>query len=108
MIGKAANLNDPITNGLERAAKLLGMTVAEVRNRVTVTVTVTVTVNGAIEIGRAPGVTQVTFRAPVPAGRSRPGRLRARELLPLTRGHAKRAAGRKSIRHRSKGAHVCL
>lgn len=104
MIGKAANLNDPITNGLERAAKLLGMTVAEVRNRVTVTVTV----NGAIEIGRAPGVMQVTFRAPVPAGRSRPGRLRARELLPLTRGHAKRAAGRKSIRHRSKGAHVCL
>jgi formamidase len=33
------------------------MTVAEVRNRATV--------NGAIEIGRAPGVIQVTFLAPL-------------------------------------------
>jgi formamidase len=57
VIGTAANLNDAITNGLERAAKLLGMTVAEVRNRATV--------NGAIEIGRAPGVIQVTFLAPL-------------------------------------------
>ena len=59
VIGTAANLNDAILNGLERAAKLLGMTVAEVRNRATV--------NGAIEIGRAPGVVQVTFLAPLPA-----------------------------------------
>jgi len=57
VIGKAANLNDPITNGLERAAKPLGMTVAEVRNRVTV--------NGAIDIGRAPGIMQVTCLAPL-------------------------------------------
>ena len=57
VIGTAANLNDAITNGLERAAKLLGMTVAEVRNRAAV--------NGAIEIGRAPGVIQVTFLAPL-------------------------------------------
>jgi formamidase len=57
VIGTAANLNDAITNGLERAAKLLGMTVAEVRNRATI--------NGAIEIGRAPGVIQVTFLAPL-------------------------------------------
>ena len=57
VIGTAANLNDAITNGLERAAKLLGMTVPEVRNRATV--------NGAIEIGRAPGVIQVTFLAPL-------------------------------------------
>lgn len=57
VIGTAPNLNDAITNGLERAAKLLGMTVAEVRNRATV--------NGAIEIGRAPGVIQVTFLAPL-------------------------------------------
>lgn len=57
VIGTAANLNAAIDNGLERAAKLLGMTVAEVRNRATV--------NGAIEIGRAPGVIQVTFLAPL-------------------------------------------
>lgn len=57
VIGTAANLNDAIENGLERAAKLLDMTVPEVRNRATV--------NGAIEIGRAPGVIQVTFLAPL-------------------------------------------
>nr|MCU0817483.1 acetamidase/formamidase family protein [Cypionkella sp.] len=57
VIGTAPNLNEAILNGLERAAKLLGMTVAEVRNRATI--------NGAIEIGRAPGVIQVTFLAPL-------------------------------------------
>ncbi|MCL7465340.1 acetamidase/formamidase family protein [Phaeovulum sp. NW3] len=57
VVGTAANLNAAIDNGLERAAKLLGMTVAEVRNRATI--------NGAIEIGRAPGVIQVTFLAPL-------------------------------------------
>lgn len=44
-------------NGLERAATLLGMTVPEVKNRATIT--------GAIEIGRHPGVVQVTFCAPL-------------------------------------------
>ena len=57
VIGTAANLNDAIDNGLERAAKLLDVSVAEIRNRATV--------NGAIEIGRAPGVIQVTFLAPL-------------------------------------------
>lgn len=57
VIGTAANLNAAIDNGLARAATLLGMTVAEVRNRATI--------NGAIEIGRAPGVIQVTFLAPL-------------------------------------------
>lgn len=57
VIGTAANLNDAIENGLARAATLLGLSVAEVRNRATVT--------GAIEIGRAPGVIQVTFLAPL-------------------------------------------
>jgi formamidase len=57
VVGTAANLNLAIDNGLARAAKLLDMTVAEVRNRATV--------NGAIEIGRAPGVIQVTFLAPL-------------------------------------------
>ena len=57
VVGTAANLNDAIENGLERAAKLLKVSVAKIRNRATV--------NGAIEIGRAPGVIQVTFLAPL-------------------------------------------
>jgi formamidase len=57
VIGTAPGMNAAIVNGLERAARLLGMTVAEVRNRATV--------NGAIEIGRDPGVIQVTFLAPL-------------------------------------------
>ena len=57
IVGTAANLNEAIENGLDRAAKLLGMGIPEVRNRVTI--------NGAIEIGRAPGVIQVTFLAPL-------------------------------------------
>lgn len=59
VIGTGANLNDATNNGLERAAKLLGMPVGEVQNRATVA--------GAIEIGRHPGVVQVTFLAPVQA-----------------------------------------
>jgi CO/xanthine dehydrogenase FAD-binding subunit len=46
------------------------MTVPEVRNRATIA--------GAIEIGRHPGVVQVTFRAPA-------GRLEARGLLGYAR-----------------------
>jgi formamidase len=57
VIGSGANLNIATTNGLERAARLLDMTVPEVMNRATIT--------GAIEIGRHPGVVQVTFRAPL-------------------------------------------
>jgi formamidase len=57
VIGTAQNMNAAIVNGLERASRLLDMTVAEVRNRATV--------NGAIEIGRDPGVIQVTFLAPL-------------------------------------------
>ncbi|MCE8472470.1 acetamidase/formamidase family protein, partial [Rhodovulum sulfidophilum] len=57
VIGTGANLNIAIENGLERAAKLLDLSVAEIRNRATI--------NGAIEIGRAPGVIQVTFLAPL-------------------------------------------
>ncbi|WP_206456368.1 acetamidase/formamidase family protein [Aurantimonas marina] len=57
VIGTAPTLNEAIENGLERAAKLLDMSVPEVRNRATI--------NGAIEIGRAPGVVQVTFLAPL-------------------------------------------
>lgn len=57
VIGTAATMNDAIKNGLERAARLLDMSVPEVRNRATI--------NGAIEIGRDPGVIQVTFLAPL-------------------------------------------
>ena len=57
VIGSGADLNIATENGLERAAALLGMTVPEVRNRATIT--------GAVEIGRHPGVVQITFRAPV-------------------------------------------
>lgn len=70
VVGTGADLNKATDCGLQRAAKLLGMSVAEVRNRATIT--------GAIEIGRLPGVVQVTFLAPV-------DRLKSAGLLPLAR-----------------------
>ncbi len=70
MIGTGPDLNAATDNGLERAAALLGMSVPEVKNRATIT--------GAIEIGRNPGVVQVTFRAPV-------DRLEQVGLLPYVR-----------------------
>ena len=57
VVGTGPDLNAAIENGLARGAALIGGDVPEVRNRATIT--------GAIEIGRAPGVVQVTFRAPV-------------------------------------------
>lgn len=56
IIGTGADLNAATANGLERAASLLQMEGAEVKNRATIA--------GAIEIGRLPGVVQVTLRAP--------------------------------------------
>jgi formamidase len=56
-VGTGANLNLATENGLARAASVLGMTVPEVKNRATIT--------GGIEIGRHPGVVQVTLRAPL-------------------------------------------
>ena len=50
------------------------MTVPEVKNRATVT--------GAIEIGRHPGVVQVTFRAPIDRLETRGLLTYARELYP--------------------------
>ena len=70
VVGSGPDLNSATDNGLARAAALLDMTVPEVMNRATVT--------GAIEIGRHPGVVQVTFRAPV-------DRLEARDLLGYAR-----------------------
>src|SRR5829696_8440143 len=57
VIGTGPDLNSATDNGLARAAGLLGMSGPEVMNRATI--------SGAIESGRAPGVVQVTFRAPV-------------------------------------------
>jgi formamidase len=57
VVGTGPDLNSATENGLGRAATLLGMSVPEVRNRATIT--------GAIEIGRLPGVVQVTFLAPL-------------------------------------------
>ena len=68
VIGTGPDLNAATDNGLERAAALLEMSVPEVKNRATIT--------GAIEIGRNPGVVQVTFRAPL-------DRLERRGLLPF-------------------------
>ena len=56
-VGTGPDLNAATENGLARAARILEMTVEEVKNRATIT--------GGIEIGRHPGVVQVTFRAPV-------------------------------------------
>jgi formamidase len=70
VVGSGPDLNSATDNGLARAAELLDMTVPEVMNRATV--------SGAIEIGRHPGVVQVTFRAPAE-------RLEARGLLSYAR-----------------------
>jgi acetamidase/formamidase len=67
VVGSGPDLNSATDNGLQRAAELLSMEVPEVMNRATI--------SGAIEIGRHPGVVQVTFRAPLE-------RLEARGLLP--------------------------
>lgn len=57
VIGTGADLNKATENGVQRAADILGISVPEVKNRATIT--------GAIEIGRLPGVVQVTFLAPL-------------------------------------------
>ena len=68
VIGTAADLNAATENGLQRAADLLDMSLPEVKNRATMT--------GAVEIGRHPGVVQITFRVPL-------NNLRDAGLLPL-------------------------
>jgi hypothetical protein len=70
VIGTGPDLNSATDNGLERAAWLLDMEVPEIKNRATIT--------GAIEIGRHPGVVQVTLRAPLE-------HLEARGLMPYVR-----------------------
>jgi acetamidase/formamidase len=57
VIGSGSNLNIATDNGLARAVKLLDLPYDEIRNRATIA--------GAVEIGRHPGIVQVTFRAPI-------------------------------------------
>ena len=56
-VGTGKDLNAATDNGLQRAADVLDLSVDEVRNRATIT--------GAVEIGRHPGVVQITFLAPI-------------------------------------------
>lgn len=56
-IGTGPTLNEATDNAIVRAAAVLGMTQAEVRNRCTIT--------GSVEIGRLPGVVQLTMLAPL-------------------------------------------
>jgi formamidase len=72
VIGSGPNLNKATEVGLRRAAELLSLTVPEVMNRATIT--------GGIEIGRHPGVIQVTFLAPLSA-------LEKAGLLPFAEEH---------------------
>ncbi|BAA30139.1 acetamidase/formamidase family protein [Pyrococcus horikoshii] len=57
IIGSGPTINDAALNGFKRAAKLFGMSVEEVKNRVTIT--------GAVEIGRLPGIVQVSMQVPL-------------------------------------------
>jgi hypothetical protein len=57
-IGTGRNLNDATHNGVDRAARLTGLSPDEILNRATIT--------GSIEISRLPGVVRVTFLCPMP------------------------------------------
>ncbi|KYO64473.1 acetamidase/formamidase family protein [Thermovenabulum gondwanense] len=56
VVGTGADLNKATINGLERMANLTGLSISEVKNRATIT--------GDIQIGRLPGVVQVTMLTP--------------------------------------------
>jgi acetamidase/formamidase len=56
VLGSGPFINVAVDNGIERAARLLGMTIDEVKNRATI--------SGAIEIGRLPGFVQVNLLVP--------------------------------------------
>jgi acetamidase/formamidase len=57
IIGSGPTINDAAMNGFERAARLFGMSIEEIRNRVTI--------SGAVEIGRLPGIVQVSIQTPI-------------------------------------------
>ncbi len=55
-VGTGADINRAVENGLQRAAAFTGYSMGEVKNRTTIT--------GSVEIGRLPGVVQVTMLVP--------------------------------------------
>lgn len=55
-VGTGANLNEAVDTALARAAKLLDMSIEEVKNRATI--------NGELQIGRYPGTVTATFSVP--------------------------------------------
>jgi len=57
-IGTGRTLNDATHNGVDRAAKVTGLSPEEILNRATLA--------GSIEISRLPGVVRVTFQCPMP------------------------------------------
>ncbi|XVH32112.1 acetamidase/formamidase family protein [Haloferacaceae archaeon DSL9] len=57
IIGSGATINDATENAFDRASSLLGMSIGEVRSRCTFT--------GGVEIGRLPGVVQLSMLAPM-------------------------------------------
>ena len=57
IIGSAPTINEAALNGFQRAATLFKMSLEEVRNRVTIT--------GGVEIGRFPGIVQVSLQVPL-------------------------------------------
>ena len=57
MIGSGADLAQAVENGLARLEKLTGLGRGEIRNRVTMA--------GAVEIGRLPGMIQITLPTPL-------------------------------------------
>jgi formamidase len=57
VVGSGADLTAAVSNGIERLAKVAGTSTEEIRNRITIT--------GGIEIGRLPGVVQVTALLPL-------------------------------------------
>jgi acetamidase/formamidase len=56
VLGSGPFINAAVDNGLERASRLLGVTLDEVKNRATI--------SGAVEIGRLPGFVQVNLLVP--------------------------------------------
>jgi acetamidase/formamidase len=56
VLGSGPFINAAVDNGIARAATLLGVTENEVKNRATI--------SGAIEIGRLPGLVQVSLLVP--------------------------------------------
>jgi len=56
-IGTAPTINEATDNAIERAARLLGISQAEVRNRCTI--------SGAVDIARLPGAVQLTMLTPL-------------------------------------------